>query len=143
MTQPESPPTPVQLMDQLARAAAAYYRHFATVAAEHGLTLMQGKMLSLLRMPRSMRELAELLACDASNVTGIVDRLEARELVRREPDPVDRRIKNVVLTGQGEQTVRLIRAELMSGLTALEQLDDAERTDLRQLLSRVFPATRE
>lgn len=107
MTEPTVPPapapTPTRLMDELARAAAAYYRQFAAMAAESGLTLMQGKTLSLLREPRSMRSLAELLACDASNITGIVDRLESRGLVRREVDPADRRIKNVLLTEEGSR----------------------------------------
>ncbi|MFB7617877.1 MarR family winged helix-turn-helix transcriptional regulator [Kitasatospora sp. NPDC056181] len=138
---PVSPPSPDELMDQLARVAAAYYRHFATVAAGHGLTLMQGKTLSLLRGPRPMRTLAELLACDASNVTGIVDRLTAQGLVRREADPADRRIKNIVLTEQGELTVRRIRTELMSSLTALEELTPDERETLRTLLGRAFPGT--
>lgn len=133
-------PTPVQLMDQFARAAADYYRNFAAVAAGHGLTLMQGKMLSLLRRPLSMRTLAELLACDASNVTGIVDRLEARELVRREADPADRRIKRVLLTEEGERIVREIRVELMAGLSGLGDLDEEERRALQHLLTRVFPA---
>ncbi|MFD5466359.1 MarR family winged helix-turn-helix transcriptional regulator [Kitasatospora sp. NPDC127059] len=135
---PTGAPTPVQLMDQLARAAAAYYRNFAAMAAERGLTLMQGKTLSLLREPRPMRTLADLLACDASNVTGIVDRLEARGLVRREVDPADRRVKNVLLTEEGEETVRRIRADMMSGLTGLEQLDDEDRHALQALLARVF-----
>ncbi|PYC74534.1 MarR family transcriptional regulator [Streptomyces tateyamensis] len=126
-------------MDQIARAAAAYYRHFAAMAADRGLTLMQGKTLSLLREPRPMRTLAELLACDASNVTGIVDRLEARGLVRREVDPADRRIKNVLLTEGGEETVRQIRAEMMSGLTGLEQLGEAQRHAFQRLLGEVFP----
>ena len=132
-------PTPVQLMDQLAQAAAAYYRNFAAVAAARGLTLMQGKMLSLLGRPMSMRTLADLLACDASNVTGIVDRLAARDLVRRESDPDDRRIKIVLLTEEGERTVRRIRAELMSGLSGLEDLGEDDRRTLQHLLTRVFP----
>ncbi|WP_348534134.1 MarR family transcriptional regulator [Kitasatospora sp. MAA19] len=138
---PDPPATPIELMDQLARVAAAYYRHFAAAAAGRGLTLMQGKTLSLLTRPRSMRALAGLLSCDASNVTGIVDRLEGRDLVRREPDPADRRVKNIALTDEGERTVRSIRADLMSGLTALEQLSDQDRTTLRALLDRAFPDT--
>ncbi|MFJ3220178.1 MarR family winged helix-turn-helix transcriptional regulator [Kitasatospora sp. NPDC086801] len=138
---PDPPATPGELMDQLARVAAAYYRHFAAAASGHGLTLMQGKTLSLLTRPRSMRALAGLLSCDASNVTGIVDRLEGRGLVRREPDPVDRRVKNIALTDQGEHTVRLIRADLMSGLTALERFSDQDRTALGALLDRAFPDT--
>ncbi|WP_344460772.1 MarR family transcriptional regulator [Kitasatospora kazusensis] len=132
-------PTPLELMDRFAQAAAGYYRHFAAVAAERGLTLMQGKMLSLLRRPMPMRSLADLLACDASNVTGIVDRLEARGLVRREVDPADRRIKNVVLTAAGEEAVRGIRAELMSSLTGLEGMSEEERASFQHLLGRAFP----
>ncbi|WP_329561474.1 MarR family winged helix-turn-helix transcriptional regulator [Kitasatospora sp. NBC_01266] len=143
MTEPTVPPapapTPTRLMDELARAAAAYYRQFAAMAAESGLTLMQGKTLSLLREPRSMRSLAELLACDASNITGIVDRLESRGLVRREVDPADRRIKNVLLTEEGEQAVHRIRARVMSGLSGLERLSEEERSSLLALLGRVFP----
>jgi len=132
-------PTAAELLDQLALAAAAYYRNFAVTAAGQELTLMQGKMLSVLRRPMSMRALAELLGCDASNITGIVDRLETRGLVRRTADPADRRIKNVVLTDEGAEAVRRIRAEMMQGLTGLEQLDEEERRVFRELLGRVLP----
>lgn len=135
-----SAPTPGQLMDQLAQAAALYYRNFAAVAAERDLTLMQGKMLGLLRRPMPMRTLADLLACDASNVTGIVDRLAARGLVRREADPSDRRVKRVTLTDEGEETVRQIRSELMSNLTGLESLGAEDRHSFQRLLSQVLPA---
>ncbi|MGW1209074.1 MarR family winged helix-turn-helix transcriptional regulator [Streptomyces sp. NPDC002499] len=132
-------PTPAELMDQFAQAASDYYRTFGVVAAEQGLTFMQGKMLSLLRRPMSMRGLAELMGCDASNVTGIVDRLEARQLVRRETDKSDRRIKNVAVTDQGTEVIRLIRADMMSDMTALEQLDPAQRQAFHDLLAQVFP----
>lgn len=136
---PAITPTPAQLMDRFAQAAADYYRNFALVAAEHGLTFMQGKMLSLLRRPMSMRALAELLGCDASNVTLIVDRLEARRLVHRQVDRNDRRIKNVVVTDEGVEVIRLIRAEMMSNLTALEHLDAPQRRAFHDLLVQVFP----
>ena len=97
-------------------------------------------MLAQLDGPLPMRGLAALLVCDASNVTGIVDRLEARELVRREADPADRRVKMVMLTEEGERTVRLIRAELMSMLSGLEELGEDERATFQHLLSQVFPA---
>src|SRR5215216_3042218 len=53
--------------------------------------------------PRKMSELAQALFCDNSNVTGIVDRLEERELVRREAAERDRRVKLLVLTEDGER----------------------------------------
>src|ERR1700736_2391674 len=51
--------------------------------------------------PVPMRELAAGIMCDASTVTGIVDRLEGRGLVERRPDPGDRRVKGLVVTPAG------------------------------------------
>ncbi|GAA1170402.1 DNA-binding MarR family transcriptional regulator [Kitasatospora gansuensis] len=136
---PGPSPGPELLMEQLAHAAACYYRSFAVVAGSQGLTLIQGKLLSLLSRPMPMRALAELLGCDASNVTGLVDRLEARGLLRREPDPADRRVKTVLLTPEGEAAVRRIRAEIITGLPGLAQLAAAERRSLSELLDRAFP----
>ena len=50
-----------------------------------------------------MSSLAGMLFCDASNVTGIVDRLEARGLIERRPAAQDRRVKLLALTPAGEQ----------------------------------------
>ena len=50
-----------------------------------------------------MHEIASLLACDSSNVTGIVDRLEARGLVTRRTAERDRRVKHIVPTPAGSR----------------------------------------
>ena len=69
------------------------------VAAEFDLSPMQAHVLRLLEpdQPLPMRTLARKLCCDASNVTGIVDRLEERGLVRRDAAPGDRRVKMLVV----------------------------------------------
>ena len=56
----------------------------AAVAARHDLTAQQVGLLRLLDEPVSMRAFAEELACDPSNVTGLVDRVE--RLRPRRPD---------------------------------------------------------
>ncbi|MFJ2743509.1 MarR family winged helix-turn-helix transcriptional regulator [Streptomyces sp. NPDC087440] len=138
-----APPTKAELVDRLAGAFGHYYGDFTVAAATEGLTPSQAKALSVLRFsPAPMRALATLLACDASNITGIVDRLEKRELVRREPSPTDRRVKNVVLTVAGEVTIDAIRARMHATLDALDTLDDSDRTALFTLLGRVFPGGR-
>src|SRR5512132_3894317 len=53
--------------------------------------------------PRKMSDLANALFCDNSNVTGIVDRLEQRGLVRRQAAEGDRRVRLLVLTEEGER----------------------------------------
>src|SRR5262245_49308832 len=73
------------------------------LAAELRLSPTQCHLLHLIDpdRPIPMGLVAETLACDASNVTGLVDRLESRGLVRRQPSPADRRLKVLVLTPTG------------------------------------------
>jgi DNA-binding MarR family transcriptional regulator len=60
-----------------------------------------------------MRALAQQLFCDPSNVTGIVDRLEARGLIERRSSETDRRVKIIRLTPEG-QRVRAAVVERVS-----------------------------
>lgn len=69
--------------------------------------------------------LAERLACVKSNITQLVDRLEADGLVRRMPDPEDRRSVRAVLTDKGREAYAAGQAaqaqaerELVEGLSA-------------------------
>lgn len=140
MTGPTSqPPTKAQLLELVAALGTAQWQDFAAAAARHGLTSVQAKLLSQLKGPVPMRGLAAVLVCDASNVTGIVDRLEARGLVRREPDPADRRVKNVVATDEGHEIIRRVRAEMQATHSALDALDEDERTTLFDILERLRP----
>ena len=76
---------------------------FMALSQELGLSPMQLHALRLIEPDAElpMSSLAGLLFCDASNVTGIVDRLEARGLIERRPAPQDRRVKLLALTGEG------------------------------------------
>ncbi|MGE3309729.1 MAG: MarR family winged helix-turn-helix transcriptional regulator [Limisphaerales bacterium] len=51
----------------------------------------------------SQSDLSRMLLMHRSNATGLIDRLEKRSLVRREPNPTDRRAYRVVLTPEGSQ----------------------------------------
>ncbi|MEU6070066.1 MULTISPECIES: MarR family winged helix-turn-helix transcriptional regulator [Streptomyces] len=137
------PPTPskAQLMELLAHSVSTHYADFTTAAADMGLTASQAKTLSVLRRgPASMRSLAHTLACDASNMTGIIDRLEKRDLVSREVSTTDRRVKNVALTETGEKVIETIRERMEQTQTGLDKLSDVERTELFRLLTAVFPS---
>jgi DNA-binding MarR family transcriptional regulator len=61
-----------------------------------------------------MRALAQQLFCDPSNVTGIVDRLEARGLIERRGSETDRRVRIVRLTAEGQR----VRAEVVARMSA-------------------------
>ena len=63
---------------------------YGKVARSYGLTPQQLELLCLVHKSRpTFGELAAALGCDKTNVTGMVDRLERRELLAREPDPAD------------------------------------------------------
>ncbi|MFI9583900.1 MarR family winged helix-turn-helix transcriptional regulator [Streptomyces sp. NPDC052236] len=135
-----STPSKAQLMELLAHSVSTHYADFATAAADTGLTSSQAKTLTVLRRaPASMRSLAHTLACDASNMTGIIDRLEKRDLVRREVSATDRRVKNVALTEAGQKLIDTIRERMEQTQTGLDQLSNEERAELFHLLTVVFP----
>src|SRR5437762_13679470 len=95
---------------------------------ELGLTFAQAHALRLLEPdpPSPMSSLAELLVCDASNVTGIADRLEARVLVERRSVGKDRRGNTLALTPAGvELRARLagLMNEPPAALAALSPRD--------------------
>jgi MarR family transcriptional regulator, organic hydroperoxide resistance regulator len=79
--------------------------HLPASGAEFGLSPVQCHVLHLIEpgRPLPMSRLAETLSCDASNVTGLVDRLESRGLVQRRPSPRDRRVKVLQLTPTGSR----------------------------------------
>jgi len=77
-----------------------------------GLTPMQGHALRSLDpdRPSPMSVLADMLICDASNVTAIVDKLESRGLIARRGADHDRRVKMLCVTDLGRSLRdRLVR----------------------------------
>ena len=102
------------------------------------LTFMQAHVLRLLEAgkPKAMGDLAEALHCDASNVTGIVDRLEARGLVERRGEPHDRRVKTLVLTPAGLQLRRRVLRALTEPPAAIRRLSEEDLRALRDILRR-------
>jgi DNA-binding MarR family transcriptional regulator len=113
---------------------------FPAVAQEFDLSPMQLKMMQALApgVELPMSALAEELHCDASNVTGIVDRLEERGLIERRPDPTDRRVKRLAITAIGAQTRERMLARLYEPPAQLERLSRAELRALRDLLDKAL-----
>lgn len=112
----------------------------ATVAAELGLTPQQAMLLRHLGRPASMGEIAATLACDPSNVTGLVDRMAARGLVTRVTDADDQRIKLLVLTDQGRVLRIALQNRLFANSPAIDALAPLERRQLLLLLRKLTPA---
>jgi DNA-binding MarR family transcriptional regulator len=114
----------------------AFYVH---CAAQFDLTPPQARVLLMAGQPCSQRDLATQFSCDASNIVGIVDRLEQRGLVSRQASPVDRRVKQVMLTESGEQMRRDFQSQLQAQVPVLSQLDDDELARFEHLLAHFAP----
>ncbi len=95
------------------------------------------------RQPVSQREISDHLGLDASDVVGVLDILEAAEMVERRRDPHDRRRHAVVLTERGETAARRFAA-LRAKVTdrVLSELDADERRLLVELLDRAVRGVR-
>ena len=115
---------------------------FLSIAREFGLRPAPFGALRALEQPRTMSELAEALHCDNSNVTGIVDSLEEKNLAVRFPSEVDRRIKVVELSVPGERLLKRMSRELAKPPEWVETLSEEDRRTLRDVLQRAVDARR-
>jgi DNA-binding MarR family transcriptional regulator len=118
-------------------------RALMALAKDNELTAQQFTALWLLVPGQgvAMSTLAEALSCDASNVTGIADKLEARGLVQRGQGE-DRRVKVLTLTGQGEALRVEMRRRLLEPAPWMLALSREDQTQLRDILKRALAATR-
>jgi MarR family transcriptional regulator, organic hydroperoxide resistance regulator len=111
---------------------------FMAIGQEFDLAPQQGMALRALHEPRPMGELAKFLACDNSNVTGIVDRLEERGLVERRAAEHDRRVKLIELTEEGQRVRREIERRITEPPQAIADLPEADQITLRDILRRAL-----
>ncbi|MFI9719452.1 MarR family winged helix-turn-helix transcriptional regulator [Streptomyces sp. NPDC052396] len=121
------------LVNELGKRMDAHRR---SRVAEFDLTLTQANALEELADPKTARELAAVLSCEPPNVTYVMDKLEKRGLVVREPHPQDRRAKQLVLTEAG----RRLRLELLRRMAQDSPLDHLSGADLGELRERLFRA---
>ncbi len=130
--------TAAQVTDLLWELVGNLRAHTTAIAAEVGLSPGQLRALVTLQAPAPMRELATRMACDPSNVTGLVDGLERHGLVSRQPHPEDRRIKQLVFTEEGERLRHALRDRLYGHALGFTALTETDQQHLRDLLARAL-----
>jgi len=114
--------------------------HLPPLAAELELSPAQCHVLHLIEpgRPIPMGQLAESLACHASNVTGLVNRLESRGLVRRRPSDGDRRVKVLDLTPKGSRLRVLLLDRMTAPPATLDRLSVHDQQTLVRILARLL-----
>ena len=135
----DPPPGPAarEAAETLFELLMAHKRVMLVVAREFGLTLQQlGALRNLVPGEGlTMSGLAEALSCDAANVTAVVDKLEARGLVRRATS-TDRRVRLLDTTARGAQLREKILARLREPTPWILALAADEQRQLRDLLRK-------
>jgi DNA-binding MarR family transcriptional regulator len=134
-----SPPEPEADALALIQLSGMVQETFARVADKHELTPVQGRMLCVLaRKPYGMAELARVFGVGKANLTGLIDRAEARGLVSRSLVPGDRRAIQVLLTEDGRRAARAFHEEVTAELAGyLDPLAPGERVAFRTAAAAV------
>jgi DNA-binding MarR family transcriptional regulator len=87
----------------------------------------------------NQKRLAHALSIDPPNMATLLERLEARELIQRKPNPMDRRARLLVLTRQGAALCSMAeRVVTTMEIDATSNLTRDERVELMRLAQKVF-----
>jgi DNA-binding MarR family transcriptional regulator len=130
--------------DRLRRIAFEGEQAEKMVALGARTKLSPGVIKTLMRLSVtdgiSMGEMARGIGCDPSYITALVDDLDERGLATREPNPIDRRVKIIVLTAAGRELAEEIHAVLSIPPASFQALSRPELRQLRDLLDKVVEA---
>ena len=129
-------------VDGLAQLSFLIHRMLERRAAEHDLSMIQTRLLGVLRDRQpSINELGRLLGLDKSSVSGLVERAERRGLVSRAPSPADGRAVVVSLSDDGRSLVARASSQFGADVGALlERLSPSARRELSRLVSQLLVA---
>jgi DNA-binding MarR family transcriptional regulator len=137
---PDLDVAPLQVLSRVSRLARHLDRARRAAFTEHGLETWEFDVLSALRRQGSPYQLTpgallRATLVTSGTMTNRVDRLAEAGLVRREPDPQDRRGVLVTLTPAGVQRVDAALADLLRSEHALlSRLSEADQHTLADLL---------
>lgn len=141
---PDLDSTPMEVIGRISRVATLIQRELEGVFAQHGLAGGDFDVLATLRRsgaPLTPGELSRSTMVTTGGMTKRLDRLEALGLIRREPDPRDRRGRLIALTDEGRVLVdRAVEAHLQNEERLLADLPAVKREQLAGLLRELLTA---
>lgn len=135
---------PMEVIGRITRLSAVIQRELERVFAQHGLAGGDFDVLATLRRsgaPVTPGELSRATMVTTGGMTKRLDRLEALGLIRRQPDPDDRRGRRIALTDEGGALIdRAVEAHLENEERLLAELPAAKREQLTVLLRELLTA---
>lgn len=129
--------TPAQTCEELLNLLGRLKTTMFGIAERFGLTPVQlGALYAITHGDVTMGAVARTLHCDASNVTGIIDRLVRNHLVVRRESLADRRAKTLQLTPKGQEIVDKVMGELPVAL-GCANLSQSQRLSFHELIIKL------
>lgn len=133
---------PLEPAAALVRTSFLVQSIYGRTAARHDLTPQQAQLLCIVKdEPRAMADLVAMLRLDKSSVSGLVDRVEQRGLLRRRPSTTDRRAVTVSITARGRKRAQAFYDDTQRELDdVVAHLADGDQRALAQALSGILAA---
>jgi DNA-binding MarR family transcriptional regulator len=115
---------------------------YAEICSKHDLSPAQAQLLCVIKdQPRGMTELSRMLRLERPGLSGLVDRVERRGLLRRDRPEHDRRAVTLSLTPRGKETVEAFYAEVSDRLvTVVAHLPASDRRQFERIATKIVLA---
>lgn len=122
------------------RASKAIMENIIKDVENHNLSRENFMILELLysKGPHPVQKISEIFSIPSGSITYVVDKLEKKGLVARQPNPNDRRASNVILTEEGRTLFDEIFPKHVATISQnFSFITDNEKVQLIELLKRV------
>jgi MarR family 2-MHQ and catechol resistance regulon transcriptional repressor len=122
------------------KASRSVFENVRKDIENHGISEPQFMILELLysKGPHPIQKISEIFSIPSGSITYVVDKLELKDYVKRQPSPSDRRGSNVILTEKGQALLSDIfpkHAEVIS--TNLSFVSNEDKMKLIELLKKI------
>lgn len=133
----------IKMVVNILRAGKVIDQHVSEALKESGITLIQFNVLRILEAEHpqklSLGEVADGLKSPTSDVSRLLDRLDARGLISRTICPVNRRKLEVSITGEGLEVIRALMPVIEEKLHGFykDMINEEERSQLMEIVNRI------
>jgi MarR family transcriptional regulator, multiple antibiotic resistance protein MarR len=137
-------PKPLRFLSPIHKAYRQVGTHFERVMGSTGVAPQEGHILSYLRSyaPCPIAEVVTVFGLRGSTATAVLDRLEDRGLIRRRPNPDDRRSLLLELTADGRRVAEIVQGFVDALETAIgRRISRADEEGFHAVMKAIEEAT--
>jgi MarR family 2-MHQ and catechol resistance regulon transcriptional repressor len=130
----------LRLFRVLLKASKTIFDQVEEDIISHGISSENFTIMEFIynKGPHTVQKISEKLSIPSGSITYVVDKLEKKNLVRREPSQVDRRASNVVLTDDGQSLFKEIFPQHVKVISELfSSVSNEDKDQLTDLLKRL------